>query len=69
MNITIGKAKGYAERLLNASYYLCPHDLVGLARKWDDIADDIRVVGIECYNKNWLANLESETIELLNKYE
>lgn len=69
MNITIGKAKGYAERLLNASYYLCPHDLVGLARKWDDIADDIRVVGIECFNKEYLKNLESQTLELLNKYE
>lgn len=69
MNITIGKAKEYSQRLIDASYTLCPFDMVDMARKWDDIADDIRIIGIECYNKEYLKNLESQTLELLNKYE
>ncbi|WWT40208.1 hypothetical protein [Staphylococcus phage PT94] len=67
--ITIGKAKEYSQRLINASYSLCPYDMVDMARQWDNIADDIRVIGIECYNKQYLDSLERETIKLLNKYE
>lgn len=67
--MTIGKARTYAQRLIDASYSLCPHDLIGMARIWDDIADDIRMIGVECFNKEYLRGLEIETLELLNKYE
>ncbi len=67
--MTEGKAREYAERLINASYYLCPHDLVGMASKWDDIADDIRIIGVECFKKEYLKGLEVETLEVLNRYE
>ena len=67
--ITISKAREYSKRLVDASYTLCPFDMVDMARQWDNIADDIRVIGIECFNKQYLENLESQTLELLNKYE
>lgn len=40
-----------------------------MASKWDDIADDIRIIGVECFKKEYLKGLEVETLGVLNRYE
>lgn len=60
MIMTIGRAKMYGKKLVEKGH-------CDLAGQWFDIADDIRVIGVECFNKDWLKKKESETLNILKE--
>ncbi|AAX92444.1 hypothetical protein TwortDSMZ_210 [Staphylococcus phage Twort] len=60
MIMTVGRAKEYGNKMVELGH-------CDLAGQWFDIADDIRVIGVECFNKDWLKQKEKETLEIIKE--